>query len=312
MRPEQMTTKMKSAKSSNFDRLSDLRDDLLLHIMRSLKPQQAVQTCVLSKRWKNLWRDLTCLEFDLSEINSRYKIIDFINSFLMFRNTSPIETFRLDWGLNSSIPELTRRWICYVLECQPRMISITDLLVKRLPQSLMTCASLETMQLHTSLLPQTKTIALLSLKRLTLDSVVSDGESVMNLISGCPVLEDLVLKHCYIKGADITITSLRLRNLNIQYLFAKDFGIYLSVPNLMSLNVTNAILGKIWLKDMLSLVEARIHFCNSDSAAYQKSRYELLSALSNVKYLELMGTRIYVEESAFEVCLLVSLYLSEI
>ncbi|AES82311.1 F-box/RNI superfamily protein [Medicago truncatula] len=35
------------------DRLSDLPDCVLLHIMSFLKTKCAVQTCILSKRWKN-------------------------------------------------------------------------------------------------------------------------------------------------------------------------------------------------------------------------------------------------------------------
>jgi hypothetical protein len=45
----------------NSDRLSNLPDHLLLLIMEFLAPKHSIQTCVLSKRWKDLWKSLTAL-----------------------------------------------------------------------------------------------------------------------------------------------------------------------------------------------------------------------------------------------------------
>ncbi|XP_061358115.1 F-box/FBD/LRR-repeat protein At1g16930-like isoform X3 [Gastrolobium bilobum] len=58
--------KMKRQREEDRDRdsLSNLPDEVLLHIMKSISIKDAVQTCVLSKRWKDLWKDLTFLNFD--------------------------------------------------------------------------------------------------------------------------------------------------------------------------------------------------------------------------------------------------------
>lgn len=321
MQLEQMTMEEIREESSTFDRLSSLPDDLLLRVMGSLTTRQAVQTCVLSKRWKNQWRYLMCLDFNCHEFSSREKFIHFVNSFFDQRSTSRVDTFRLDWDpkecLNSgySLPELTRKWISSALEFKPQMLFISDFsrwpyYNKPLPQSLLTWASLETMELHYFLLLLTKTITFFSLKRLILFSVISDGESMTNLISGCPVLEDLVMEYCTLQNSDVTITSHSLKHLDIHYLSCKVFGIHLSIPSLTSLHVTNAILGRIWVKNMSSLVKARIRFCDNDSASYHKSSNELLSCLSNVKYLDLIGTKTYnykfrcVKQSAVKVRLL--------
>jgi hypothetical protein len=42
----------------NSDRLSDLPDHLLLRIFEFMAPKHSIQTCVLSKRWKDLWKSL--------------------------------------------------------------------------------------------------------------------------------------------------------------------------------------------------------------------------------------------------------------
>ncbi|TVU14370.1 hypothetical protein EJB05_37833, partial [Eragrostis curvula] len=49
------------------DRLSSLPDGLLHTIMSFLKARQAVQTCVLSRRWEKLWCSMPCLDIDQRE-----------------------------------------------------------------------------------------------------------------------------------------------------------------------------------------------------------------------------------------------------
>ncbi|KAF8700185.1 hypothetical protein HU200_034562 [Digitaria exilis] len=53
------------------DRLSALPDCLLHVIMSSLKARQVVQTCVLSRRWRDLWRTVPCLDVDLDEFKAK-------------------------------------------------------------------------------------------------------------------------------------------------------------------------------------------------------------------------------------------------
>ena len=53
------------------DRLSSLPDCLLHTIMSFLKARQAVQTCVLSTRWRHLWRSVPCLDIDFDEFKKK-------------------------------------------------------------------------------------------------------------------------------------------------------------------------------------------------------------------------------------------------
>ncbi|KAL8485542.1 hypothetical protein ACS0TY_027728 [Phlomoides rotata] len=46
------------------DRISELRDAILLHILCSINIKEAVQTSILSKRWKNLWTSMPDLNFN--------------------------------------------------------------------------------------------------------------------------------------------------------------------------------------------------------------------------------------------------------
>src|SRR5687767_14211256 len=52
------------------DRLTSLPDCLIHHIMSFLKARQVVQTCVLSTRWRHLWRSVPCLDIDQDEFKA--------------------------------------------------------------------------------------------------------------------------------------------------------------------------------------------------------------------------------------------------
>ncbi|GJN25706.1 hypothetical protein PR202_gb13569 [Eleusine coracana subsp. coracana] len=92
------------------DRLSALPDCLLHTIMSFMKARQVVQTCVLSTRWKHLWRSVRCLNLDLGEFkddedsdsqNSTYDyedwehFEDFAVNLMIRHNIALLESFRL-------------------------------------------------------------------------------------------------------------------------------------------------------------------------------------------------------------------------
>ncbi|CAN7065419.1 unnamed protein product [Brassica rapa subsp. trilocularis] len=49
----------------NVDRISELPDDMLLKILKSLSTEKAVQTSLLSKRWEGVWKQMPYLFFDM-------------------------------------------------------------------------------------------------------------------------------------------------------------------------------------------------------------------------------------------------------
>ncbi|RHN40995.1 putative F-box domain, leucine-rich repeat domain, L domain-containing protein [Medicago truncatula] len=70
------------------DRLSDLPDHVLLHIIEFMNIKQSVQTCVLSKRWKNLWKHLTNLKLHHSYPDNSEIFFKFVSQILSGRNDS--------------------------------------------------------------------------------------------------------------------------------------------------------------------------------------------------------------------------------
>jgi hypothetical protein len=62
---DQSSSKRRRADAA--DRLGDLPDCLLHGIISFLGSRQAVQTSVLSRRWRHLWRDVPCVAIDERE-----------------------------------------------------------------------------------------------------------------------------------------------------------------------------------------------------------------------------------------------------
>ncbi|EEC66521.1 hypothetical protein OsI_32643 [Oryza sativa Indica Group] len=58
---------MAPAHADGKDWFSALPDDIVLHIMTFLTTRQAVRTCVLSRRWRNLWRTVPCINIHIHE-----------------------------------------------------------------------------------------------------------------------------------------------------------------------------------------------------------------------------------------------------
>lgn len=68
------------------DRISDLPDELIDHILSYVHSDVAVQTMVLSKRWVNLWTTLTSFNLQLfgarknsKKISSKIEIISLLS-----------------------------------------------------------------------------------------------------------------------------------------------------------------------------------------------------------------------------------------
>ncbi|KAG2562713.1 hypothetical protein PVAP13_8KG244711 [Panicum virgatum] len=79
-----------NCQKSGPDRISTLLDELLLHVMYFLTLQEAVQTSLLSRRWKNLWASLMWLNFEAAKFSSIRTYRQFVNNALQYRSSLPM------------------------------------------------------------------------------------------------------------------------------------------------------------------------------------------------------------------------------
>ncbi|KAJ4809094.1 FBD-associated F-box protein [Rhynchospora pubera] len=310
--PFEQSTMKRAGKSrrDERDRLSSLPDCLIHLIMSFLTTQQAVQTCVLSKRWNNLWTTLPSLDFDLwkfkfdeelddsetedSEPRRRFeKFRDFVSTTLLLREASDLHKFRLFCKMfdRHNYRILMRSWILYALKHNLQVLDIDIRPEDSLPFGVFTCASLVDVSLSSYTSVQTvEVINLPCLRRLHLNHMKLNQDFIEKLFCGCPVLEFLHLE--YYIGEFTAINSPSLKYLEIKY-----YGLrgeteknieLINTPNLLSFRYSiysNTIGHKILLK-MPSLTSASIY---SD---YHIGKSNILIGLSNVQNLKLRGCAI--------------------
>ncbi|KAK0597405.1 hypothetical protein LWI29_024962 [Acer saccharum] len=75
-----------------MDRLSNLPDSVIHHILSRMDAKYAVQTCVLSKKWKFHWAHIHCYSFDCLTSASVVDFEDFVINVL--NNRKPFSLSR--------------------------------------------------------------------------------------------------------------------------------------------------------------------------------------------------------------------------
>ncbi|KAJ4769364.1 F-box family protein [Rhynchospora pubera] len=195
-----------------IDRISDLPNVVLEHILSFLNTKQAVQTSIISKRWRNLWAFSSRIDIDCYHFKDHRTFLEFCDMVLCRRESSYLHTFLLRYNYSFS-PQCDcdhlRRWIELAMKFKPHVCCIEagvpdcDLIACNLIASTFTCESIETMSLcihkygwykKCDIIPTI--VSLPRIKRLYLTLSYLKEDTVTRLFAGCPVLEDLMLHRC--------------------------------------------------------------------------------------------------------------------
>ncbi|KAJ3686566.1 hypothetical protein LUZ61_015730 [Rhynchospora tenuis] len=269
------------------DRLSNLPDVLLLHIMSFFTMKDVVtNTCTLSKQWKNFWTGAISLIFESDEFDDDLKFKKFVDNVIAKRQKLNLDTFKLVWYNNTLTFKAAERWLAHAVKAKPRVLilitSATDVYLE-IPDDVFMCESLEELKLSTifseGFYPlKSKSVKLNGLKKLEISSDINlDDDFMKKLMRGSPILEELVLD-CKFEGLSI-ISSQSIKNL-ILYCCSND-KFEISIPSLLSLYIEDAVPGRISCKNLVSLVEAciSVDYCKYDGSG------TLLNGLSNAETL---------------------------
>lgn len=229
--------------NNNNDIISDLPDSVLLHILSFLKTKDAVKTCILSTRWKNLWKHLSILTLYSSHFKTLRDFFKFVSRILFLRDDSTaIHT--LDLHRRGIIePHLLKKIIKYAVSHNVQQLEIdVGCDIQHFPTCLFSCQTLTSLHLYVrhrisgqrTLFPNS--LNLPSLTNLSLDSfafpIENDGRA--NPFSAMKRLNNLIIDDCIVLDAQkLCISSDRLTDLTIQTTFERCFcEIELSTPSL--------------------------------------------------------------------------------
>nr|XP_043630540.1 FBD-associated F-box protein At2g26860-like [Erigeron canadensis] len=69
------------------DRISNLHDNIILHILSFLDLKYAVRTSALSRKWKHTWTSIPCVNLNPDVFQTKYKFSKFVKRALTCRNT---------------------------------------------------------------------------------------------------------------------------------------------------------------------------------------------------------------------------------
>lgn len=158
------------------DWISPLPDEILIGILSRLNTREASRTSAISKRWRNLWTHVTCLNFDEDvvqnkrfdqfEISARAK---WVTQVLQLHQGSTLDVFRMNRHYSTSVPATK----CIEFAARKR--------VQRL----------EIEGGHDSLLKKLLESPFKSLRHLSLKNIAVNDELVGHFLSHCEVLEHL-------------------------------------------------------------------------------------------------------------------------
>ncbi|CAL5417364.1 unnamed protein product [Camellia sinensis] len=237
----------KEEEEEDKDRISSLPDSILHEILSSMDDlASAIQTCVLSKRWRYVWTSLPNLRFDFNQLDevsmSRFK--RFVNQVLSLReNNSNVYIFYFSSGYLVD-PCLFKKCISYAVRHNVQQLHLNAFGYSELddfPLCFFNYASLKELKLancgNNSMLLD-KPLRFPALKTLHLNRFGRDSANfITQTVGNCPNLETLILDCLYLNCFNITAPKLR----KLELCYAEDsLGLYyeseivISAPRLTS------------------------------------------------------------------------------
>ncbi|TYH87022.1 hypothetical protein ES332_D01G086000v1 [Gossypium tomentosum] len=238
----------------DVDRVSDLPDSILCHILSFLSTKDAVVTSILSTRWRYLFTLLSNLDFDLGEFTSSDRrpksssskiFLSFVGKMLFFHKTN-VDKFRLKCGIRVDCCHVYG-WILAA--------------VWRRSQD-----------------PLSHFIKFLN------------DDSVKNLFTSCTNLEDVIIEKCNMENINnFNISHHLLQSLTILHSSdSSNCWLIIDSPNLAYFKYIDHVVGRYSLENLQSIVSVDIHFIIEDDL--QADATALFTEISNVRSLLLSST----------------------
>ncbi|XP_021814938.1 F-box/LRR-repeat protein At3g59200-like [Prunus avium] len=267
------------------DRISELPDSILCHMLSFIPTKYAVRTCILSTKWKSIWASVPNLDFEYRDdfvlwsheydYESHAGFFTFVDRVLSCRDLLDIKKCRLHCDCREEDFSRIDGWIRTV--SRHNVVEL-DLDVKigldedidpplELPQCVFMCKTLVVLKVNSNCITYTTPTSgcFPSLKFLHVSVEYPDNDSMEEIFSCCPVLECLTING--ILGLDdvlnFNISVPELRTLRLELELSNDYDVdikhtfFVNCPKLESLDIKQDILSnylfenvKPWSKKM--------------------------------------------------------------
>ncbi|KAM7515247.1 hypothetical protein LguiA_004830 [Lonicera macranthoides] len=301
------------------DRISNLPDAILSHILSFISTKEAVRTGILSKRWKFVWTSVPVLDvwehqFQLKTESSverlekaRTRFLNFVDRVLMVPNIHSLEKVYINGSCHDF--SHTQSWIDAATERNVRKLELYIYCEHDVPHCKLTLSSFSLntvvdLKLYLNMVIDfhVTSTCFPNLKVLELDSVIcKDDSSAENLFTSCPVLENLVIVRSvkWDNLRNLNVTSRSLKSLSVRSRIKDEdrpWKVVIDAPALESLEIVGSLTQDYVVQDVPSIIKASFqlmafgNIAEEDYGNCQMRMFELLRRVSNVKFLSLKGS----------------------
>lgn len=231
------------------DRISQFPEDLILKILSLVPVKNAVSTSVLSKKWHSRWKSVAKLKFNSEDYQSEHQTFsETVRKSLLSYEPKVLESFHLSFGSDKADAVDVVHWIKTAFALNLRTLALEfhiepfELDEFVFTSCLCTCDTLETLELGSLILVDIPAPgSMKSLKKLHLiQALYTNDESICNLLSSCPRLEELVVERSYeytLKLFTIKVPSLQRLRIYDHNDDAEFIGYVIDVPSLKYLEI---------------------------------------------------------------------------
>ncbi|CAN1185149.1 Putative F-box/LRR-repeat protein At5g02930 [Linum perenne] len=218
---------------NRLDRLSDLPDSILHYILSFLDTKSSIQTCILSRRWRCVWKYVDVLNFiriSLDEAKDDHQYERHVDQVLSLRSDcSRVRKVRIDCEFHIYRMNLRDRVfdkiVKYAASHGVQELFIYSRQSKTVDEVGLVCPcyqSLKVLELSQASIDKAAFglwSCLQLLESLTLtDCCFNFGDASADAFANFPILESLKLVHCYdpgIRYSFLKVTEPKLINLDI-------------------------------------------------------------------------------------------------
>lgn len=235
----------------SMDQISQLPEHIIHYILSLVRnAKDAARTSVLSKRWRDIWTSLPILKFDQRKILEQVGYLDGRNKKKAFTDSvdnSVKSHLQRKLSIQKLVLDITSydiklashmdRWINVAIENNMKELDLHVVFNKSiyysLPHTVFATKTITGLRLCGCSLVYLGDIKLPQLQKLYLRDLIVHQQTIENLISSCPLIEDLRFIHC--KGLkDLRVSGLlKLDRFEVHHCHGPN-NIEIKAPNLQT------------------------------------------------------------------------------
>jgi hypothetical protein len=291
------------------DRLSNLPESLILHTLSFLNTKHAVQTSVLSTRWKHLWKRLPALTLHSADFGAYKKFTRLVSKVLSLRDSS-ISLHSLDFKrTNGRFEPALKKIVNYAISHNVQRLGLCfngD--IAQIPPTMFSCRTLTHLKLsiynggrgHETPFPKSLNLPALTDLQLGNFAFEVDENGCAEPFSTFNKMNSLLICNCTVMGAtaNLYISSVTLVNLTIynhRYDKCDFYQIHLFTPSLCKFVFNGTPYLQLSGSNVSSLKHVDI---DVEVELYQKSSLVFLISwlieFANIKSLTVSATTLQV------------------